>query len=243
MKTYLHIDIETLPALYMTPAERQAYAYAHVPKTYKKPESIAKWVDANTDEQWRRTSLDPLYGITWMVGVAVNDRDPEILIGDPYDPSKVLHDLSEYVGMVYDQHGEPTWVGKSCRRFDLPWLAQHALLYGCGPLSATLLNVLAYPYDKRVQDVGEMWPSQKRLSLDPMAGWLGVGGKSDGMHGSKVYDAYLAGETQKVAEYCLQDVRSTRDVWRRLTGALDGRGVRPALEPVPADIAALLATP
>ena len=243
MKTYLHIDIETLPALYMTPAERQAYAYAHVPKTYKKPESIAKWVRDNTEEQWRRTSLDPLYGITWMVGVAVNGHDPEVLIGDPDDPGKVLHALSEYVGMVYERHGAPTWVGKSCRRFDLPWLAQHALLYGCGSLSATLMDVLAYPYDKRVEDVSELWPSQKRLSLDPMAGWLGVGGKSEGMHGSKVYDAYLAGDTQKVAEYCIQDVRSTRDVWRRLTGALDGRGVRPKPAPIPEHIAALLETP
>jgi hypothetical protein len=63
------------------------------------------------------------------------------------------------------------------------------------------------------------------------------------MHGSKVYDAYLAGETQKVAEYCIQDVRSTRDVWRRLTGALDGRGVRPKPAPIPEHIAALLETP
>jgi 3'-5' exonuclease len=238
--TYLHIDIETLPALHMTTEERQRYAYASVPKTYKKPESIAKWIRENTEEQWRRTSLDPMHGLTWMVGVAVNDLSPDVLIGDVSAPSKVLRSLNEYIGAVHVKHGNVTWVGKSLRHFDLPWLAKQALLYDVDELAQTLLDVLAYPYDKRVKDVSELWPGNKRLSLDPMANWLGVGGKTDGMHGSKVYDAYVAGDGPKVAEYCAQDVRSTRDCWKRLTGRLRGQGVRPEPPAIPADILALI---
>jgi len=235
MTTYLHIDIETLPALHMSIEQRLAYAYASVPKTYKKPESIAKWVRENTEEQWRRTSLDPLHGITWMVGVAANDEDPSVFVGNPEDPAGLLDVFDAYCAGVYDRSDSVVWVGKSLRRFDLPWLAQHALLYGRCSLARTLLDLLAYPYDKRIEDVSELWPGG-RLSLDPMARWLGVDGKAEGMHGSQVYDAYLRGEVERVACYCAGDVDSTRNVWKRLTGRMGGAGRRPELSPIPLEV-------
>ena len=234
--TYVHLDIETLPALWMTPDQRLRYAYAKVPSNYKKPASIAKWLKDNADEAWRRTSFDPMLGELWMVGWAVDDAEP--FIAD-------LRETPDQLGLFASAcacRGQVVFVGKSVRSFDLPWLAQYALREGRLNLTSRLLDVLSYPYDKRVQDVGEMWPTKRGSkyapSLDPMAQWLGVGGKLEGMHGSKVYDAYLAGEGEKVARYCAQDIISTRECWRVLRGDRCPGGTRPApdLPEIPAEV-------
>ena len=38
------------------------------------------------------------------------------------------------------------------------------------------------------------------------------------MDGSQVYDAWLAGEYDRIATYNLQDVKATAEVWHRLNG-------------------------
>ena len=237
MPTHLHIDIETLPALHWTPEERLRYAYSKVPKTYSKPASIAKWLGENAEEQWRRTALDPAHGQIWYIGCAVDDSEPII----EYKMTGLAM-LEEHIRHIR----EPVWVGKSIRAFDLPWLAQHALLEGYSEIAAHLVGLLAYPYDKRVQDVSELWPTgpgrKFAPSLDPMAAWLGLPGKLDGMHGSKVYDAYLEDRGDEVAAYCAQDIRSTRMCWRVLRGDVAAAGgVRTVDFPeLPEEVAALL---
>ena len=243
MTTRLHLDIETLPALWLTPEQRLAYAYKKVPGNIKKPETKAKWLHANADEAWRKTSFDPMLGQLWLIGVAINDADPIVLGPQNADPSATQDDWTRWT--VQSLHalekslmgigGRATTVlvGKSIRDFDLPWLAVLAVHHGVERLAGHLFEVLAYPYDKRIEDIGEMWPTKKGKfapRLDPMAQWLGVGGKLEGMQGSKVYDAYLAGEGERVAAYCAQDIVSTRECWRVLRGDRCPGGTRPVPE-------------
>ena len=58
-----------------------------------------------------------------------------------------------------------------------------------------------------------------RIKLDALCKALGIEGKPDDIDGSKVWDFVKAGEHQKVCDYCADDVRKTREIYQRMTGA------------------------
>lgn len=50
--------------------------------------------------------------------------------------------------------------------------------------------------------------------LDRLAKGLGLSGKTAGMNGAKAPEMWAQGERQKVIEYCVQDVRTTAEIYR-----------------------------
>lgn len=50
-------------------------------------------------------------------------------------------------------------------------------------------------------------------TLDDLAKFLGIEGKTAGMDGSQVFDYWQAGRVNEVAEYCRRDVELTRNLW------------------------------
>ena len=61
----------------------------------------------------------------------------------------------------------------------------------------------------------EHW-GNKRISLDRLAQALGIESPKDGIDGSKVYDYYQEGRTSEIYDYCLRDVKATREIYRRM---------------------------
>jgi hypothetical protein len=58
-----------------------------------------------------------------------------------------------------------------------------------------------------------------RVSLDALCRALSVPTPKDGgIDGAGVYDAWLAGECDRIAAYNVRDATATRDVWQRLQG-------------------------
>jgi 3'-5' exonuclease len=56
-----------------------------------------------------------------------------------------------------------------------------------------------------------------RLKLDELAKILGLeSSKQNGIDGSTVYDLFLAGRHQEIADYCIRDVELVRKIYRRL---------------------------
>jgi hypothetical protein len=51
--------------------------------------------------------------------------------------------------------------------------------------------------------------------LADIAEFLGVGEKAEGLSGSEIYPAWLAGEHDRIRRYCAQDVELTRAIYRR----------------------------
>lgn len=89
-------------------------------------------------------------------------------------------------------------VGYNIRGFDLPVLVPYGL---------TIKNVDAFDimYDL------EALTRQRFLKLEHVArGTLGTGKSADGL---KAVEWWKAGEIQKIIDYCMQDVRVTRDVF------------------------------
>ena len=60
------------------------------------------------------------------------------------------------------------------------------------------------------------WDKQRDKSLDFWLKRFEVGQKTEGMDGSKVGPAFLAGEYQKILEYCKNDVLSTCKLFTRI---------------------------
>jgi predicted PolB exonuclease-like 3'-5' exonuclease len=58
----------------------------------------------------------------------------------------------------------------------------------------------------------------KTVSLDTLCRALGVASPKGDMDGSKILDAWLAGEYERIADYNLKDAIAVRDVYHRLVG-------------------------
>jgi hypothetical protein len=105
------------------------------------------------------------------------------------------------------------WVGHNIKTFDLPWIWRKALKYRCFDLARIIPR---QRYDKRIKDTMEMWAVDFKdyVSLDKIAKFLGLGGKEEGIDGSKVYDMWLEGQLEKIEKYCREDVELVREVYK-----------------------------
>jgi predicted PolB exonuclease-like 3'-5' exonuclease len=110
--------------------------------------------------------------------------------------------------------------------FDLPVLHYRAMLHG---ISAPRYwdqgdndrefkwNNYISRYHQRhldLMDLLSMYQARATVPLDQLASLLGFPGKM-GMHGSKVYEAYLAGDIAGIRNYCETDVLNTYLVFLR----------------------------
>jgi hypothetical protein len=122
-----------------------------------------------------------------------------------------LFDLS--VGNILAVSGTVMWGGFNHRQFDLPWIWHKALKYDC----PTLIDFIPREkYSKGVLDVRELWTGGfdfGKGGLKDIARFLGY--NTRGMTGADVLPLYLAGEYDKIREYCIDDVELTRQIcWR-----------------------------
>lgn len=206
------IDIETLPADW-DDATKSAAARDAVPANYSKPDTIEKWVAENADAVHRRTALDPMAGRILCIGYAVGDGAARVA----YDASgantlALLDELhAAFIGLR-----SPVWIGHNLAGFDLPWLKRHAWRLG-HPVSRLIPFTRFSPM---VADTMLLWQggdTRGHTKLSAIAEFLGVGSKAPGLDGSKVYDAWLEGQHDRIASYCAQDVELTRAIYRRIS--------------------------
>jgi len=203
------IDIETLPADW-TDAQKRAAAEAAVPGNISKPETIEKWISENIDNVHRRTSFDWRYCRVLCIGYAINDDAPECVYSETADPVVLLDGLQSAIERVRGSRpGLVTFVGHNLARFDLPRLRLLAVKHR----HRVALSLPAEKYSRYAQDTmvmaGGTDPTMTPKLAD-LAEYFGIGAKGEGLDGSKVYDAWLAGEHDRIAKYCRQDVALTR---------------------------------
>ena len=222
----LTIDIETLPT---TNEEVIASIRAGIkpPATHKKPETIAAWMDENldaaTNEAVAKTSFDALYGSIACICFQFEDGDVhQVNCADGEE--KMLRDFYfsveqtvkvEYVGGSTSQ---PIIVcGHNVAGFDLPFLKQRSIILGVKPPPALLKAMNSKPWGDCIADTMLMWcsDSQKRTSMDKLCKAFGIEGKGD-FDGSMVAETWPT-DPDKVIEYCKDDVRRTRQIYKRMT--------------------------
>lgn len=214
----IYIDIETIPGPVMPTIED---LMEKCPSSYKKPESIRAWAEENQMEQYRKQALDSMQGEILAVGFAHNDDEPRCYIRNNADEKSLLATVeSELMRIVKTYKGvTPVWVGHNVKRFDLPWLWRKCLKYGLYDLARAIPKGR---YANDIEDTMEMWASDYKdhVSLSKIASFFGLDGKTEGMDGSKVYDAYMAGEHECIVEYCKGDVALTREIHRIISAGM-----------------------
>lgn len=214
----LYVDIETIPGPNQPSIEEIA---ALAPKTMKKADTIQAWAEENADSEYRKQALDSMQGEILAIGYAFEDAEPVCLIrGDGLDAeADLLAVFEQSVESLMAEFGSlrPVWIGHNVRAFDLPWLWRKALKYRLHDLAR---RIPRGRYDKDVEDTMEIWAAdyKDRVGLSKVAAFLGLGGKTEGMDGSKVFDAWKAGELERIAGYCVGDVALVRDVHKIMSG-------------------------
>jgi 3'-5' exonuclease len=227
----IYIDIETVPS--QAPDARELVkAGIKPPATHKKPETIAAWWEndapAAIEEAWRKQALDAAAGeiisISWMSDDCLA---PTTAIRSHHDDEPVV--LVQFFGQlqaalegaaIRDHRGQaiyddsPFFIAHNAS-FDLGFLWRRSIILGIrAPFSIPGPTAKPGSYGCTMA----AWAGNRgTIGLDKLCKALGVPSpKGEGMDGSKVFDAWLAGELDKIAKYNRGDVIAARACWHRL---------------------------
>ncbi len=213
MTDFTYLDIETIPCqdpAYLDKLRSEVKA----PGNLTKQESIDAWLAENRDaaaiDALAKTSFDPARGHICAIAWAHDD--------DPISARRCISVadeaglLSSFFGFINPYHST-TFVGHYINGFDIRFLLCRAVVLGVQiPYQ---LPRDPKPWDAKLADTMTMWAGAKgTISMDKLAEVLGIEGKHD-FDGSMVAAAWAAGEYDKIAEYCADDVRIVRGIHRR----------------------------
>ena len=216
------LDIETLPTNNAELIASIASEIEH-PKTMSKAETIAKWEvedkPALVKAAVAKTSFDGTYGRILCIGLAIDNEAPIHYIGDERE---VLDGFMAGLGAILpESRYDPSaiFIGHNLTGFDLRFLWQRCVINKINMSPTLAAACKAKPWDKAVADTMLMWNPERdrRISLDRLCKALGVQTSKGDMDGSKVHETYLAGDLDKIAAYCRDDVSATRECYWRMT--------------------------
>ena len=222
----LYIDIETIPSQ-LDWVKKEIEDGITAPGQYKKPESIAKWLEDNresaADDEWRKTGLNGALGeivcISWAFG---DDGILEVHRDLGESEADMLEEFFNLLGDDLDSRsmrGEvirPIWTGHYISGFDLRFIWQRCVINRINPSISIPYN--AKPWGGEIFDTLIEWKGVKSTpggSLDAVCKAMGMDGKGD-IDGSKVWDYVKDGRIDEVVEYCKDDVKKVRDLHKRM---------------------------
>ena len=216
----LHLDLETLPTDRADVIDMLA-ASIKAPAQYKKPESIAQWLEENKaaelDALHRKTALDGAFGRVCCIGVAFDDDEPGTFVGTE---SQLLTDFADYLNTMQCDRYTTLFIGHNIAGFDLRFLLQRYIVNRL-PIPHLIKHAAsAKPWEsEKVFDTMCQWAGVgNRISLDKLCMALGVPTSKGGITGATVYDEWLKGNIEGIADYCKRDVDATRQVFKRMRG-------------------------
>ena len=221
--TAITLDIETIPS--------------QQPGTLKKAESIAAWwkddSEAAVDDAHRKQSLDGgTHGEIISIALVANDQDDDagwvhcrtqdesegaLLTRFAEAVVERLDDAAAGLKDGYNFAQDPYFIAHNAA-FDLPYIWHRCIING-----VRLPFKFPRPSAREGKDYGctmLAWAGYGgRVSLDALCRALSVPTPKDGgINGAGVYDAWLAGEYERIETYNLRDTLATCDVWQRLQG-------------------------
>jgi predicted PolB exonuclease-like 3'-5' exonuclease len=159
----------------------------------------------------------PLHKIV-CIGAVVASRHTEVwhvdALGAPHigerPEARLIADFIEKIGQL-----RPQLITFNGHSFDLPVLRYRAMV---NRISAVALPVRPY-FHRYIDDaldlcdvLGSYVPGAK-VKLSDVSKILGLGGKPEGIDGSRVEEMVLSGQIEEVSRYCESDVVNTYRVW------------------------------
>ena len=223
----LHIDLETIPAQQQW-IKDEIRAGIKPPATYKKPDSIAAWMDENADNEahneWLKTSFDGSRGEICTIGFAIDNLaasayqrtdilTEESILQSFFDNLAKLAELDHKASKYF--HAQ--WITHNGIAFDLRFLYQRCVI------NRIDTHGIKIPVDSRHGSKESFdtllawrgWQAKAGGSMAHLCKVLGIDGKN-GFDGSMVWGAFQEVRYNEIAEYCALDVERTREIYKRL---------------------------
>ena len=217
MKKTLYIDIETIPGA----ESGKDSVKVKVPANYKKQSTIDDYIADHKEEAYRKQSFDGGYGQVCAISAAVDDGEAfDIWLGNCRDAeTAILNAAFAAIGHLLDGHSNPYVCGHFVSGFDLRFLMHRCVVLGVKMPHWLQTTCNAAAWSDKIRDTMTLWAGARgSISLDELCTILGIEGKGD-IDGSMVYGMWLAGEHEKIGEYCSQDVEKVRAVNRKFLAA------------------------
>lgn len=220
------MDLETIPA---QPEEfcrdMIAETITH-PAQMSKPDTIKAWHEGKGDyagvkdslieKKYRDTALDGSQGSICCIAWALEDAEPEAVFAYPGKHSEA-EILTIFFDVVRKDLGgrPPYFIGHFVSGFDLRFLYQRAVINKVKP--GFNIGHLGR-HDKDYYDTMIAWAGYKdSISQKNLCKALGIYVDETELEGSQVWDAYKAGEFDRIRDHALSDVRKVQEVYKRLT--------------------------
>lgn len=176
-------------------------------------------------EEFRRLALTGDYGRVLAIGVIVEEDDQIVQSGilgrERQSCMFHLDEVRTLRGFWKLIRGFRTTqdliIGHNLYDFDLPFLYKRSIIHRIRP--SVTLSFARYR-SQPIYDTMREWEKWGRnyISLDKLAKILGLeSSKTAEIDGSKVYDQFCAGCHDKIADYCLRDVKLVRAIYLRMT--------------------------
>ncbi|MGD0960863.1 MAG: hypothetical protein ABSB19_13740 [Methylomonas sp.] len=223
--TKIFLDIQTIPMQDET-LIAQITQSIKPPGNYSQPDSIARWYKENlrseAERRYRQTALDGLYGEICSIAWALDEGEVTVFWRDGLSGERgLLENFMAELAALEDGQGRRrfirTWVGHFISGFDLRFLWQRCVINRVRPSVA--LPIDAKPWDDRIFDTCLVWSGTHagggQSSLAALSQAFGLECKP-GLDGGRVYQDWLAGRYEAIAEYNRLAVANTRELYRRM---------------------------
>lgn len=210
----VYIDIETIPTQ-ETVMQEYVLKNLKAPGNYKDPEKIAAYLEEAKEEALDKCGLDGATNHIICIGIAIDDHEPVSFSAKKYqEEGKMLKEANEYMADNLQYHGN-TIIGHNVSGFDLKVIRQRGIVLGVN--TGIAIPFHAKPWDLNPFDTMMQWDAKNFIKLEKLALALGIQTKKT-MEGSEVYSAWKNGLHDMIADYCKNDVRLVREVYKKMIG-------------------------
>lgn len=198
------IDIETLP-------------------TGEPFESRLFW---ETEEEFRKTACDANLGRILCIGYCEQNAAGKVIEHGCFGYRAATEDFEADERIILAEFWQflrgfdtkqDLIIGHNILDFDLPFIMQRSIIKRVRPT----VDFYFGKYKKApIFDTMREWDCWKwggGTSLRKLAYALGLENpKSSDIDGGKIYEAFCEGHYEEIYKYCMRDVKTTRNVWRRM---------------------------
>lgn len=230
----IFFDVESLPPEGEETARLNPAIISRLCKSKREQPETEQNVIAPKSEDLRKLALHAEYGRVLAIGIIVESDGTPVRYGVlGFDSERAVFHTDEgrtlrqfWKLLVGFNASRDLIIGHNALDFDLPFIYNRSRINRVRPsVRFSFARYKSAPIYDTMREWAH-WNPQQHLSLAHLAEVLRLDiSKSENLSGATLYDEFLAGNHQAIADYCLQDVIVTRAAYYRLT--------QPDIEPPP----------
>jgi len=211
------IDIETIPNQTLKDELKPKFNESTVKLgNLKDPAKVAAKIDQAKKEfesgLTKKMSLESNYCQIISLGYIVLDLDNNVIgKGVLFDPDSDKQILEDFRPLAVGKQ----IIGWNVKGFDIPIIWKRNLFVNNFAIWDNYRNVINPYRDDNCMDLMHVFNNNGMGKMSVCADLLGIESKT-GMDGSMIYDAYKAGEYDKIKEYNMQDCECCLEIMKRI---------------------------